>query len=100
MASGTAVLTSGAGVWPQVVDSAVGLRFETNQLEDLVAKLRELLADPERLQAMGAEGRRRAVAKHSLALEVDAIHRVYGQLAQFQNPAGADPVPLEASRSR
>lgn len=100
MASGTAVLTSGAGVWPQVVDSAVGLRFETNQLEDLVAKLRELLADPERLQAMGAEGRRRAVSKHSLALEVEAIHRVYGQLAEFQTSAGADSLPSQASRSR
>ena len=100
MASGTAVLTSGAGVWPQVVDSAVGLRFETNQLGDLVAKLRELLANPERLQAMGAEGRRRAVAKHSLALEVEAIHRVYGQLAEFQNSAGADSLPSQASRSR
>jgi len=81
MASGTAVLTSGAGVWPQVVDADVGLRFETNQLDDLVAKLRMLLADPGRLQAMGAAGRKRAVARHSLALEVEAIHEVYGQLA-------------------
>ena len=93
MASGTAVLTSGAGVWPQVVDSAVGLRFETNQLEDLVAKLRLLLADPGRLQAMGEAGRQRAVARHSLAREVEAIHQLYGQVAPFatlqKHPSGA-----------
>ena len=93
MASGTAVLTSGAGVWPQVVDPAVGLRFETNQLEDLVAKLRLLLADPGRLQAMGEAGRQRAVARHSLAREVEAIHQLYGQVAPFatlqKHPSGA-----------
>ena len=77
MASGCAVLTSDAGVWPRVVDSVVGLRFETGRLDDLIEKLRVLLADPGKLLEMGRKGRERAVAKHSLEQEADAIHRLY-----------------------
>jgi glycosyltransferase involved in cell wall biosynthesis len=77
MASGCAVLTSDAGVWPRVVDSVVGLRFETGRLDDLIEKLRLVLADPGRLLEMGRKGRERAVAKHSLEQEADAIHRLY-----------------------
>ena len=77
MASGCAVLTSGAGVWPRVVDSVVGLRFETGRLDDLIEKLRMLLADPGRLLEMGSKGRERVEAKHSLEQEADAINRLY-----------------------
>jgi mannosyltransferase len=87
MASGTAVLTSDAGVWPMVVDSAVGLRFETGQLADLIEKLRTLLADPGRLLEMGRQGRERAVAKHSLEQEADAINRLYLKLGGNIFPA-------------
>jgi mannosyltransferase len=87
MASGCAVLTSDAGVWPRVVDSDVGLRFETGRLDDLIEKLRTLLADPGRLLEMGRQGRERSVAKHSLEKEADAIHRLYLDLA------GADISP-------
>jgi mannosyltransferase len=87
MASGTAVLTSDAGVWPMVVDSAVGLRFETGQLADLIEKLRTLLADPGRLLEMGRQGRERAVAKHSLEQEADAINRLYLKLGGDIFPA-------------
>jgi mannosyltransferase len=77
MASGCAVLTSDAGVWPMVVDSVVGLRFETGRLDDLIEKLRLVLADPGRLLEMGRKGRERSVAKHSLEQEADAINRLY-----------------------
>ena len=87
MASGTAVLTSDAGVWPMVVDSAVGLRFETGRLDDLIKKLRTLLADPGRLLEMGRQGRKRAEAKHSLEQEADAINRLYVKLAGDILPA-------------
>jgi mannosyltransferase len=87
MASGTAVLTSGAGVWPMVVDPVVGLRFETGQLNDLIEKLRILLADPGRLLEMGRKGRDRAVAKHSLEQEADAINRLYLDLGGADFPA-------------
>jgi mannosyltransferase len=60
-----------------VVDSLVGLRFETGRLDDLIEKLRTLLADPGRLFEMGRHGRERAEAKHSLEQEADAINRLY-----------------------
>ena len=87
MASGTAVLTSDAGVWPMVVDSAVGLRFETGRLDDLIEKLRTLLADPGRLLEMGRQGRKRAEAEHSLQQEADAINRLYRDLGGDLFPA-------------
>ena len=77
MASGCAVLTSGAGVWPMVVDSVVGRRFETGRLDDLIEKLRTLLADPGQLLEMGCKGRERVESKHSLDQEADAINRLY-----------------------
>jgi hypothetical protein len=46
-------------------------------LDDLIEKLRMLLADPLGLLEMGRKGRERAVAKHSLVQEADAIHRLY-----------------------
>jgi mannosyltransferase len=87
MASGCAVLTSDAGVWPRVVDSLVGLRFETGRLDDLIEKLRTLLADPGRLFEMGRHGRERAEAKHSLEQEADAINRLYLNLGGPDFPA-------------
>jgi len=77
MASGCAVLTSDAGVWPMVVDSVVGLRFETGRLDDLIEKLRVLLADPVGLLEMGRKGRERAETTHSLEQEAGAINRLY-----------------------
>jgi glycosyltransferase involved in cell wall biosynthesis len=70
-----------------VVDSVVGLRFETGRLDDLIEKLRLVLADPGRLLEMGRKGRERAEATHSLEPEADAIHRLYLDLG------GADISP-------
>ncbi|MEX0587621.1 MAG: glycosyltransferase family 4 protein [Cyanobium sp.] len=82
MACGRAVLVSGAGVWPQVVDSEVGSAFETGSLVSLMQALRGLLCHPERLWQMGKRGRERSVARHSLQREADQINRLYRKLIE------------------
>jgi mannosyltransferase len=80
MACGRAVLVSGAGVWPQVVDAEVGASFETGSATALATALRGLLPDPALLWQQGRRGRQRAVACHSLQGEADQINQLYRQL--------------------
>lgn len=80
MACGRAVLVSGAGVWPQVVDAEVGASFETGSATALATALRGLLPDPALLWHQGRRGRQRAVACHSLQGEADRINQLYRQL--------------------
>ncbi len=82
MASGRAVLVSGAGVWPQVVDAEVGASFETGSVESLVSALRHLLPDPAQLWRLGQGGRERVVERHSLQREADRINALYGRLME------------------
>lgn len=80
MACGRAVLVSGAGVWPQVVDREVGACFATGSVPSLVAALRQLLSDPMALWEMGRRGRERVLARHSLQTEAERINAVYRHL--------------------
>ena len=80
MACGRAVLVSGAGVWPQVVDPEVGACFETGSVLSLAAALRQLLPSPVQLWQMGQRGRQRVVERHSLQCEADRINALYGRL--------------------
>ncbi|MBD2424070.1 glycosyltransferase family 4 protein [Cyanobium sp. FACHB-13342] len=80
MACGRAVLVSGAGVWPQVVDSEVGSSFETGSVASLATALRGLLQNPPLLWQQGRRGRERAVACHSLQGEADRINQLYRRL--------------------
>jgi len=80
MACGRAVLVSGAGVWPQVVDQEVGAVFETGSALSLAAALRPLLLSPVLLWQMGQRGRQRAIRCHSLQQEADRINALYSLL--------------------
>lgn len=80
MACGRAVLVSGAGVWPQVVDSEVGVVFETGSALSIEVALRQLLPNPLQLWQMGQRGRQRAIQCHSLQREADSINALYGRL--------------------
>lgn len=80
MACGRAVLVSGAGVWPQVVDDEVGSAFDTGSTDSLMSVLRKLLADPDLLWRMGKNGRQRVVEQYSLRREATEIHALYGRL--------------------
>jgi glycosyltransferase involved in cell wall biosynthesis len=80
MACGRAVLVSGAGIWPQVVDDEVGSSFETGSTDSLMSVLRELLADPDLLWRMGKSGRQRVIEQYSLEREASKINALYGRL--------------------
>lgn len=81
MACGVPVLTSHAGYWPQLVkDGQNGYLFETDNLADMVAKLRILLADPQKLTEIGAFGREFIEREHSILHEAAQINAVYTSL--------------------
>lgn len=82
MACGCAVLTSEAGAWPELVDGAVGRRFETGSLASLTRELALLLDQPDELRAMGRRARQRALARHSLEGEANAIDALYRHLLE------------------
>ena len=66
MACGTAVVGSRVGGIPEVVaDGDTGLLVPVDDPAELAAALNSLLADPDRAAAMGAAGRKRALAEFS-----------------------------------
>jgi starch synthase len=85
MACGTAVVASDVGGIPEVVDDGrTGLlvHYDENEIGEfrtgIAAKVNELLADPERTEAMGVAGRERAVAEfawHASAVKTMEIYR-------------------------
>ena len=83
MACGRAVLVSGAGVWPQLVDPQVGASFQTGSVDSLVMALRDLLRDPQLLWQMGINGRQRSLQCHSLQGEATQINQLYGRLMDW-----------------
>jgi len=80
MACGRAVLVSGAGVWPQIIDAEVGDAFQTGSLNSLVMALRGLLQDPNLLWQMGINARKRSIDRHSLQSEANQINELYLRL--------------------
>lgn len=87
MACGTAVVASAVGGIPEVVDDGVtGLLVPYDEQEpekfqrDLARRVNELLADPERVTAMGQAGRKRAVAEFSWSAVADRTVELYERL--------------------
>jgi mannosyltransferase len=77
MASGCPVVTSHAGIWPEVVDEQVGSLFQTGNLNDLIEKLRPYLEEPSLLLQKADRAQDRAVKKHSIAFEAHEVLNVY-----------------------
>ena len=80
MASGAAVVTSNAGVWPWIVDNEVGRIFGTPTPQSLAEALEPLLADPAQTARLGHAARLRAEQRHAIQQEASAIHAVYESL--------------------
>ncbi|SBO43833.1 glycosyltransferase family 4 protein [Cyanobium sp. NIES-981] len=80
MACGCAVLTSQEGVWPELIDGAVGRRFATGSAASLTQELIWMLDHPAELAAMGQRARQRALTRNSLQNEAEAINGVYQAL--------------------
>ncbi len=87
MACGTAVVASAVGGIPEVVDDGVtGLLvpYDEQDLEGfrhgLAHHINELLADPDRVTAMGHAGRKRAITDFSWSAVADRTVALYRQL--------------------
>jgi alpha-maltose-1-phosphate synthase len=87
MACGTAVVASAVGGIPEVVDHGVtGLLvpYDEQDLEgfqwQLAQDINELLADPDRVAAMGHAGRKRAITEFSWSAVADRTVARYQQL--------------------
>ncbi len=82
MAAGRPVVASRAGGIPELVaDGRTGLLVEPGDPLALADALLTLLADPERARAMGAAGRKDAVAHWTWQRAADRLCAVYGSLA-------------------
>jgi starch synthase len=87
MACGTAVVASAVGGIPEVVDDGVtGLLvpYDEQDLEGfrhgLARQINELLADPNRVAAMGHAGRKRAITEFSWSAVADRTVALYQRL--------------------
>ena len=65
------------GVREVVTDGVEGLLAEPVHAEDLAAKVRHLLENPELREQMGARGRQKVEAKFGIKQVADAVERVY-----------------------
>ena len=81
-ACATPAIASAEGEWPWLINEHTGAVFETGNLEDLKLKLRMILSNPDKLDAMGKSARRRVVEHYSIQLEADALGRLYQRLAE------------------
>jgi alpha-maltose-1-phosphate synthase len=81
MACGTAVVGSRTGGIPEVVaDGETGLLVPVGEPEPLAAALNALLRDPDRAEAMGQAGRKRAVAEFGWPAIAAQTANLYAEL--------------------
>lgn len=82
MAAGLPVVSTELGTGTSYVNrhGETGLVVPPRDPEALAAAVTELLADPDRRQAMGAAGRRRVEAEFTLDRLVNDVLRVYGEV--------------------
>jgi len=81
MSSGSAVLASEAGAWPEVVEEGKqGYVVPTNNLAAVTEKMDLLLSDPEKLQQMGVSGRERILEHYSVKREANELITFYRTL--------------------
>ena len=81
MASGTAVLTSKAGAWPEVVKNDVnGYLVDINNQQATTTALRSLLESPEQLVNLGRQGLDQVLTHHTVEQEAEKLCKLYQQL--------------------
>ncbi|MDX1486261.1 MAG: glycosyltransferase family 4 protein, partial [Alphaproteobacteria bacterium] len=81
MACGTPTLLTDTGDFRNMtVEGETGFIVPTGDVDALAARLREMLADPARLEAMGRAARLKAERDHDVHREMAGIHEVYARL--------------------
>jgi glycosyltransferase involved in cell wall biosynthesis len=83
MACGVPVVaTAVGGMIDTVVHGQTGVHAQPRRPRELAAALRDLLADPARRRALGANGVRRARERYTWDRVAAATHEVYAALAR------------------
>ncbi len=80
MACGTPVIVTRTGAWPELIDEEVGAFIEAGDCKSLEEQVERMLSDPARTREMGRTARRRAVDRHSVAVEAEALVALYKRL--------------------
>lgn len=72
------VLASRIGALPEIIDDGrTGLLFEMGNVENIVARIRELYSDNDRCRAMGEKGRQKALAQYSPDVVYRRLMEIY-----------------------
>lgn len=87
------VATDVGGVRDAVGEGVTGYVVAARDVDALAERLAELLGDAALRARMGAAGRARAIERHSPAVAIDTLERLYRSLLAR---AGARPRPVEA----
>lgn len=99
MAGGNAIVSTGVGGIPSVVDEENGVLVEPGDADALADALLTLLEDPDRIQSMARESRRRVEAAHSWETVTADLVDLYDSLASpSRNPEDGSPEASYASR--
>ncbi|WP_144797977.1 glycosyltransferase family 4 protein [Halorubrum depositum] len=99
MAGGNAIVSTGVGGIPSVVDEDNGVLVEPGDADELADALRTLLADPDRIRAMARASRRRVEAAHSWETVTADLVELYDSLAPSSRET-ADAPPEESYASK
>lgn len=93
MASAAAVVATRTGAAADlVVEGMTGHVVPPDDLGAMVAAIRSVLADPDRMREMGRRGHAKAVAEHEIQAEAVALIRIYRRLLKPRDGApGAGP---------
>ena len=88
LAAGRAVVATRVGGVVDVVDEGeTGFLVRPGDTHALAERLEILATDPERRSAMGAEGRRRVLARYAVARLVDDVDALYRRLLSASSPS-------------
>jgi mannosyltransferase len=83
MASGAAAVATRTGNYEAMIEEGQnGYLAEPGDVDGLAAALEKVMSQPDRMQAMGAAGRRRATTLFPLEAEAEGISKVYEALWQ------------------
>lgn len=107
MRAGLPVVATAAGALPEMIVDGRGGRIVAREAEALVEAVRELLAAPERLRAMGRFNRERARRLYAYDVVAEQLAALYERVAAPRaphsggsEPSDAQPVSGESASSR
>ncbi len=96
MAAGLPVIATSVGDVPRVVVDGTGIVLPPREPAALSAAICDLLADPEKMRALGRAAQTHVAEKHSLTAWMDQLLTLYANVSLPPNTASAQPKSLQA----